>query len=152
MHRKRSQNAQLWKKWGTHNPQQEYKWKIMQPMPLITKTWRRIVPRPSTYSSTECKTDAPSENSFFWIWGATNLGNCHNKHHSPAHHLIIRHKYLYTEKLINHLKVCFLWGCIISPMHTHSRAPGNSLERAISWCKHILARRRTLYRVHTAEI
>ena len=30
------------------------------------KKWRRSGPRPSTYSSTECNTDAPNGTTFFW--------------------------------------------------------------------------------------
>jgi hypothetical protein len=50
----------------------------------------------------------------YWRRGAINLADYFTKHHPPAHHKIMRHKYLQAMKtMANHL--CLLRGCTDAP-------------------------------------
>jgi hypothetical protein len=48
----------------------------------------------------------------YWRPGSQNLGDYHTKHHSPAHHKLMRPTYLHTtEQLANNLLSILLRGC-----------------------------------------
>ena len=63
---------------------------------------------------------------YFWRPVEPNLGYYHTKHDPPAHHKLIRHKYLRTKNIINQLKLYLMPGCVNSPVRAHSQNPVNS--------------------------
>jgi hypothetical protein len=66
------------------------------------------------------------QKQFIVYWGpeTSNSADYHTKHHSPAHHQLMRSIYLHptTERLGNTLTSCLLRGCVNSCTSTHSRA------------------------------
>ena len=61
--------------------------------------------------------DRVRQNQFLIYWqpGSTNLGDYHTKHHSPAHHRLMRPTYLHpTNHLANHVISLLLRGCVRS--------------------------------------
>ena len=55
----------------------------------------------------------------YWRPGHQNLGDYHTKHHSPAHHRLMRPTYLHTtEQLANNLLSVLLRGCANPGKHT----------------------------------
>jgi hypothetical protein len=60
----------------------------------------------------------------YWGPGTSNLAGYHTKHHSPAHHSIMRPTYLHptTKQLANTLHSCLLRGCVNSPKGARARA------------------------------
>ena len=99
---------------------------------FTNKTWSKISPRPSTCASIGYKIYAPKGDSIFLKTSSNQLWGLTHQAPPPAHHWLIRHKYLHTKNIINQLKVCFMQGFINSPVHAHSHKPVNSLVHAHS--------------------
>ena len=66
----------------------------------------------------------------FWRPGSTNLGDYHTKHHSAAHHRLMRSTFLHdpTDKLASHAVQLLLRGCVKSP-GTHYPKLSGTLDR-----------------------
>ena len=99
---------------------------------FTNKTWSKISPRPSTCASIGYKIYAPKGDSIFLKTSSNQLWGLTHQAPPPAHHWLIRHKYLHTKNIINQLKVCFMQGFINSPVHAHSHKPVNSPAHAHS--------------------
>jgi hypothetical protein len=58
----------------------------------------------------------------YWRPGVTNLADYHTKHHSPAHHRLVRPSFLHPTEQLAHLVIALLLrGCVKSPRDSLSR-------------------------------
>ena len=65
----------------------------------------------------------------YWQPGITNLGDYQTKHHSPAHHQLMRPTYLHTLEELDQCAIAhILWGCVKSCVPKTVRH-GTSLHR-----------------------
>ena len=73
----------------------------------------------------------------YWQPGITNLGDYHTKHHSPAHHQLMRPTYMHTTEHFAHCAIAHtLQGCVNSRVPTTVRH-GSSFHRMCPNTSHV---------------